>query len=321
MTEIDTVLAQIRPRRKIDGIAAVLLPFDEAGQINRAGFVRQIESILTAGLKPAVNMDTGYVHLLSGEQRLDLLALAAETVAGHAFVAGAFVDGESGDVLDRYRAEVAAIQSRGGTPILFQSSVMLSMSHEALLTLYGRVAAECDRLLIFELGQAFAPFGRIYELELVGELMRIPAIVGLKHSSLERDLEWQRLALRDAVRPEFAIYTGNDLAIDMVTYGSDYLLGLAAFAPEAFAARDALWAAGDAAFYEVNDALQALGSFAFRAPVPAYRHSAAQFLKLRGRIASDAPHPRVPRRPSSDVEVLRYFVGRIESLVNRLRLS
>jgi dihydrodipicolinate synthase/N-acetylneuraminate lyase len=139
----------------------------------------------------------------------------------------------------------------------------------------------------------FAPFGQIYSLEMVRELMQIPQITGMKHSSLRRELEWQRLALRDEVRPEFKIYTGNDLAVDMVMYGSDYLLGITTFAPEAFALRDKLWADDDAAFYELNDLLQYLGTFAFRPPVPAYKHSAAQFLKILGRINCDAPHPRV----------------------------
>jgi hypothetical protein len=38
--------------------------------------------------------------------------------------------------------------------------------------------------------------------------------------------------------------------------------------------------------------------------VPAYKHSAAQFLKLRGLIPTDRPHPKCPRRPASDVELL-----------------
>ena len=81
--------------------------------------------------------------------------------------------------------------------------------------------------------------------------------------------------------------TGNDRAIDMVVHGSDYLLGLATFAPDWFAARDAAWTAGDrAGFAQRNDLLQYLGQFAFRDPVPAYRHSAAEFLRLRGWIAS-----------------------------------
>ena len=48
-----------------------------------------------------------------------------------------------------------------------------------------------------------------------------------KHSSLDWRQELRRLELREKCRPEFQIFTGNDLAIDMIEYGSDYLLGLA----------------------------------------------------------------------------------------------
>ncbi|MCA9910354.1 MAG: dihydrodipicolinate synthase family protein, partial [Anaerolineae bacterium] len=107
------------------------------------------------------------------------------------------------------------------------------------------------------------------------------------------------------------VFTGNDLAIDMVMYGSDYLLGISTFAPDLFARRDRMWLDGDSRFYELNDVLQYLGCFAFRPPVPAYKHSAAQFLKLRGWIASDAPHPNATRRPDSDVLVLKDIAERL----------
>jgi dihydrodipicolinate synthase/N-acetylneuraminate lyase len=160
----------------------------------------------------------------------------------------------------------------------------------------------------------FAPFGAIYNLEVFQELMQIPQIAGIKHSSLIRGLEWQRLELRDKFRPEFKIYTGNDLAIDMVMYGSDYLLGLSTFAPDFFAKRDDYWLNGDPRFYELNDALQYLGQFAFRAPTSAYKHSAAQFLKLRGWIESDHPHPNAPRRPDSDIEILQKILDQLNAL-------
>ncbi len=123
----------------------------------------------------------------------------------------------------------------------------------------------------------FAPFGKIYSLDVYRELMLIPTCMGAKHSSLRRELEWERIVLRDQVRPDFMVMTGNDLAIDMVMYGSDYLLGLSTFAPDLFARRDAMWASGDSDFYELNDQLQYLGFFAFRQPVPAYKHTAAMF--------------------------------------------
>jgi hypothetical protein len=69
----------------------------------------------------------------------------------------------------------------------------------------------------------------------------------------------------------------------------------------------------------LNDLLQYLGCLAFRAPVPAYKHSAAQFLKLRGLIASDAPHPRSATRPDTDLPLLRDIVDRIDAEMAALR--
>ena len=180
---------------------------------------------------------------------------------------------------------------------------------------YRSAVAGCPSVIGFELVEMFAPFGQIYDLGTFEDLMQIREITGIKHSSLNRELEWQRLELRDRVRPGFKIYTGNDLAIDMVMYGSDYLLGLSAFAPEAFALRDRFWAESDPRFHALNDLLQYLGFFAFRAPVPAYKHTAAQFLKLRGRIKCDAPHPKAAHRPASDLEILRDISRRLDALM------
>ena len=173
------------------------------------------------------------------------------------------------------------------------------------------LAAHTDGFIAFELGTMFAPFGAIYDLETYRGLMEIAQCTGAKHSSLSRQLEWERIQLRDRVRPDFKVYTGNDLAVDMVIYGSDYLLGLSTFVPDLFAKRDAMWLAGDAGFYAMNDLIQYLGFLAFRPPVPAYKHSAAQFLKLRGWIGSDQTHRESPRRPESDIAILRDIADRM----------
>jgi dihydrodipicolinate synthase/N-acetylneuraminate lyase len=304
----------IEHRRSIEGISAILLPFYEDGRPDYDAFLRHLERTYAAGLIPAVNMDTGYVNVLSRDQRLKILDLMPAAARGHRFVAGAFVEGEPGDLVSLYTRETNAIQQRGGIPILFQSTALTSLPEEQLIEVYRRVAAECDRLLAFELGKMFAPFGAIYSLAVFQALMQIPRIVGIKHSSLQRELEWQRLELRDKLRPDFKIYTGNDLAIDMVMYGSDYLLGLSTFAPDSFAQRDAYWQAGDPRFHELNDVLQYLGQFAFRAPTSAYKHSAAQFLKLRGWIDCDTPPPHALRRPESDIEILQKVLDQLQDL-------
>ncbi|MDQ6631069.1 MAG: dihydrodipicolinate synthase family protein [Verrucomicrobiota bacterium] len=308
----NSISQQILPGRKIEGISAVLLPFESDGRIDFDSFAQNVKRTLNAGIAPAVNMDTGYTNFLTSKERSEILTITRETVGGKSFVAGAFVEGLEGDALKNYQQAVAEIQEAGGTPILFQCSAFKKMERAELVDCYRTIAADCEKLLAFELGEMFAPFGQVYSLDTVRDLMQIPQLVGMKHSSLNRQLEFQRLKLRNEIRPEFKIYTGNDLAIDMVMYGSDYLLGLSAFCPEAFALRDKFWEKSDVRFYELNDLLQYLGFFAFRAPVPAYKHTAAQFLKLRGRIKTDLPHPKAQRRPESDVEILKNISERLD---------
>ncbi len=309
---------RIQPGRKIEGISAVLLSFELDGRIDFDSFAKNVKRTLDAGIAPAVNMDTGYTNLLTPGERTEVLKITRDVCGGQRFIAGAFVEGAPGDTIKNYLQSVAEIQKFGGTPILFQCSDFKMMGQADLIKSYTTIAATCEKMLAFELGEMFAPFGMIYDLATVRELMQIPQIVGMKHSSLNRELEWKRLALRDEVRPEFKIYTGNDLAIDMVMYGSDYLLGLSAFSPEAFAARDRLWEKSDPRFYELNDLIQYLGFFAFRSPVPAYKHTAAQFLKLRGRIRCDAPHSKAQQRPASDVEILQDISQRLDKFLESL---
>jgi 4-hydroxy-tetrahydrodipicolinate synthase len=167
--------------------------------------------------------------------------------------------------------------------------------------LYARAAeAAPEGVLAFELSPRFAPHGEIWDDETFARMLGVAGLRGAKHSSLDRGLELRRLAERDRTRPDFRVYTGNDLAIDLVAYGSDYLLGLATFAPGRFAERDRALAAGDLSFLERNDALQHLGNVAFREPIPAYKHAAAQFLHLTGLLPADHVHPRAARRPGAD---------------------
>jgi len=306
----------VRPRRRITGMTAVLLPFDEDRSIDWATFGELVERTVSAGLVPAVNMDTGFGPVLSPEDRTRVLAVTAERATR--FVAGAHVADSPGDALDldTYRRELDEITTAGGTPILFPSHGLAGVPEDEWVEAHRLLAGTVDELLGFELGEMFHPAGRIPSLDAFAALLELPQVVGLKHSSLRRELEWQRLALRDERRPDFLLLTGNDRAIDLVTVGSDYLLGLAAFAPDAFAARDQAWCDGDEArFWELNDLLQYLGQFAFRAPVPGYRHDAAMFLHRRGWIRSERTHPQSPERPASDGPVLDELLDRLDALL------
>jgi 4-hydroxy-tetrahydrodipicolinate synthase len=309
---IENLIGRLRPRRRVEGIAAALLPFELDGRVAVEAFQRNLLATRGAGLTNAVNMDTGYVNLLGESEQRDVLRWTREALgAGVPFVAGAYIEGLDGDLVSLYRRQLDAIAEAGGTPIIFQTARMHALGAREQVSLYREVCRGFPAVLGFELSPVFAPSGAVFDDELVRGLLDIPEMKGMKHSSLDRATELRRLALRDEARPEFRIYTGNDLGINMIEYGSDYLLGLAAFAPDKFAERDRLWEEGDADYYALSDALQHLGNVAFRTPVPAYKHSAAVFLHLRGKVPSPLTHPNSPRRPPWEAEILRDCAARL----------
>jgi len=310
---IEQVLGRIRPRRKVKGIAAALLPFDDRGAVAVEAFQQHLLRTHAAGLTNAVNMDTGYVNYLSeDEQQLVLKWTRAALPANTKFVAGAYIERLDGDVVALYRKKIDQIVEHGGTPIIIQTARLHQQSAREKIKCYQEICRGYDEVLGFELSPVFAANGEIFDDDTIRGLMEIPELTGLKHSSLDRMKELDRLALRDEVRPEFTIYTGNDVGIDMIEYGSDYLLGLATFTPEKFAERDRLWETGDAAYYSLSDALQHLGSVAFRPPVPAYKHSAAIFLQLTGRIPFGRAHAKNPVRPAWETELMRDCAQRLQ---------
>jgi len=304
--EVKEIIERLRPGRKIHGVAAALLPFETDGRIAVEAFQRHLLATHETGLKNAVNMDTGYVNYLSVNERDQVLKWTSEALGpGTVFIAGAYIEELDGDVVSLYRQQMDRIVNCGGLPIIFQTARLHGKSSREKIDVYRAVCKGYAETLAFELSSMFAPNGEIFDEATLRGLIEIPELKGLKHSSLDRLSELRRLALRDELRPDFRIYTGNDLGINMIEYGSDYLLGLATFTPEQFAERDRLWESGDPAYYSLSDALQHLGNIAFRTPIPAYKHSAAVFLKMLERIPSSRIHPRNATRPPWEADILR----------------
>src|SRR5438067_6070014 len=100
MHAIDPV-RMLRPRRKITGMSAILLPFTESGHIDWPGFDAHLLRTADAGLTPAVNMDTGFGHLLDEKTRIAVLDRTRTVLGGRPFAAGAFVKDASGSRFDR----------------------------------------------------------------------------------------------------------------------------------------------------------------------------------------------------------------------------
>ncbi len=288
----------LRPRRTIAGMSAILLPHRSPADPDWAAFEAHVERTAGAGLVPAVNMDTGYVHLLSSEQRAEVLART--TSLGVEFVAGAFDE-----------ADVDVVQGLGGTPVLFPSAV----THD-VVPAYQRIAAVADRFLGFELSPVFNPDGRIWDLDTYRAVLDIPQCIGAKHSSLSRQAEWDRLRLRDEVRPDVP---GAHRQRPRHRHGDvRQRLPARACPPSRRPSSPPATPAGPKAMSTASTASTTSSNGWGRPPsaprCPPTATTPRSFFHLRGWASSDATPDGAPRRPAWEVEVLREISGALEAV-------
>src|SRR6266480_3408556 len=119
---IDSLIQRRRLRRKVQGIAATLLPYESDGSVAVEAFQQHLIATHRAGLMNAVNMDTGYVNYLTDMEKQDVLRWTREALGKDVpFVAGACIEDRPGDIVALYRQEIDSIVSFGGVPILFQT--------------------------------------------------------------------------------------------------------------------------------------------------------------------------------------------------------
>src|SRR5215467_3102422 len=120
---IESISERQKLRRKVQGIAAALLPFSSDGRIAAEAFQRHLLATQQAGLMNAVNMDTGYVNYLSEAEKLQVLQWTRDVLGKDAaFVAGTYIEGQDGEAVTLYRRQMDLIAKFGGVPILFQTA-------------------------------------------------------------------------------------------------------------------------------------------------------------------------------------------------------
>src|SRR6266852_1762054 len=123
--KIDSLMERRKLRRKVQGIAAALLPYESDGRVAVDAFQRHLAATQRAGLMNAVNMDTGYVNYLSDAEKQAVLRWMREALgAGGAFVAGAYIENQSGhgagDVVALYRREMERVAEVAGFRFCFR---------------------------------------------------------------------------------------------------------------------------------------------------------------------------------------------------------
>ena len=109
---IEELISRQKPRRRVQGTAAALLPYERDGRIAVETFQQHLKATQRAGLMNAVNMDTGYVNYLTDAEKRDVLRWTWEALGKDVpFVAGAYIENQTGDIVELYRRQIDCIVS------------------------------------------------------------------------------------------------------------------------------------------------------------------------------------------------------------------
>ena len=169
----------LRPRRKITGMSAILLPV-RPPRADRLGRVPRPTS--TAPSPPACP-GRQHGHRVRQPAHPGREAAGARRDAGP----GRRPDVRRRGVRRRSRrappstwTPTAGPSTRSATPaarpVIFQSYGLTALDGERVLDAYRAIAKHCRRFIGFELGTMFAPFGRIYDLDTYAGLLGDPGV-------------------------------------------------------------------------------------------------------------------------------------------------
>src|SRR2546427_563695 len=119
---MESLAQRRRFRRKVQGIAAALLPYESDGKVAVEAFQQHLVATHRAGLMNAVNMDTGYLNYLTDAEKQGVLRWTRDALGKNVpFVAGAYIEDRAGDIVALYPQQGDSLVRFGGGPIFFQT--------------------------------------------------------------------------------------------------------------------------------------------------------------------------------------------------------
>lgn len=268
--------------QRLDGrvIAAVPVPFDEQGTLDREAqrrYIQHMNAQPVGGV--AVWAHTGRGLRLDDAQRAAVLAdwragLGPEKLVIAAAGADACTP-EVNTALARARGMAEAAAALGADALLVYPPAFTRGRgdlDELVLAYHDAIASVGIPLILFYLYEAAG--GVSYSTEVLEALFSRPEVVGIKIATLDSVMTFQDIAALLRVRfPEKVLLTGEDrfLGYSLMCGARSALIGMAAAQTTLQTALLDAYVKGDAAhFLHLNAAVDTLAQATFRAPMEGY---------------------------------------------------
>lgn len=287
-------------------IAAIVTPMNEDGSVDEASLRRYVGWLIAQGVHGlAANVDTGEGPHLYPEERLRILEVVTEEVAGRAVVVAglgaSFTEQAARIAHDTAKLNVDAflvfpISAYQGSPL-----------DPEIPAAYHRAIAEATDipLIAFQLQPALG--GVIYEADSLARLMEVEGIVAIKEASFDAKRFVETVRLLQRLPRQVTILNGNDnFLLEAYLLGAEgALLGFGTLAAaeqvamlEAVRKRDL-----DRAF-ELGTTLQDLCDVIFAPPVRNYRARLKHALMRLGVIERSTVRPPLLELDPSEVQAV-----------------
>lgn len=283
-------------------ISAPFLPMQGDGQIDWTSLRRYMDWL--ADQRPgaiAVNMDAAEAPALSEAERVEVMRVCAETVAGRVPLISGLIGGSTDQMIAHGRA-LAAAGAEGfcvfpALPVFMGSPI----PPEMVRRFHGDIGDALGLPLVaFQLPRGWGPD---YTGELLDALASVPQVVAIKESSFDANQTIQAVQAVAALPDPIAVLTGSDTFIyEAMLMGCDgALIGFAGTAVAELVAMQRAIDAGDAQTgREIWERLAPLARYCWRAPIRDFRPRMKEVLRLQGLIAASAV--RRPQLNISDAE-------------------
>ena len=269
-------------------------------------FRRYLEWVISQGpVGLAVNVDTGEGPYLTADERAAVIRTAREVAAGRCFI----VAGVGGPGTAQATGNARAARDAGADALLVfptaaflndpLDSVIMRSYHEAIADASGLP------LIVFQLGPLFG--GINYPPHALKELLKVPAIIGLKDASFDAQIFAQTRDVVRAADHPITLLTGNDnfLLESFLLGATGGLLGYGAVGVGLLVDMLAAVARGDFdAAVGMQPRVQGYCDYIYGRPIGDYRARCKLALTQMGLLEPDQIYVRPPYKSLTGPEEL-----------------